>query len=98
MAGTLGPTQSQPEQAATLGLAWLGTPRWSCPSPCMPVGLLWYVKVGGLTVCLLNLANKRHPAKPLATLLPLLPLSYWGGAHGRQWGRGEAGSRYLGSG
>lgn len=31
----------------------------------MPVGLLWYVKVGGLTVCLLNLANKRHPAKPL---------------------------------
>lgn len=53
----------------------------------MPVGLLWYVKVGGLTVCLLNLANKRHPAKPLATLLPLLPLSYWGGTHGRQWGR-----------
>lgn len=64
----------------------LGTPWWSCPSPCMPVGLLWCVKVGGLTVCLLNLANKHHPAKPLATLLPLLPLSYWGGAPGRQWG------------
>lgn len=55
----------------------------------MPVGLLWYVKVGGLTVCLLNLANKRHPAKPLATLLPLLPLSYWGGAYGRHWGGGR---------
>lgn len=52
----------------------------------MPVGLLWYVKVGGLTVCLLNLANKRHPAKPLATLLPLLPLSYQGRVPGRQWG------------
>lgn len=56
----------------------------------MPVGLLWYVKVGGLTVCLLNLANKRHPAKPLATLLPLLPLS-----HGRQWGRGEADAQCI---
>lgn len=61
----------------------------------MPVGLLWYVKVGGLTVCLLNLANKRHPAKPLVTLLPLLPLSYWGGAYGRQWGRDEAVGRTI---
>lgn len=61
----------------------------------MPVGLLWYVKVGGLTVCLLNLANKRHPAKPLATLLPLLPLSSWGGAYGRQCGRDEAVGRSV---
>lgn len=64
----------------------------------MPVGLLWYVKVGGLTVCLLNLANKRHPAKPLATLLPFLPLSYWGGAYGRQCGREEAMGAVPGSG
>lgn len=57
----------------------------------MPVGLLWCMKVGRLTVCLLNLANKCHPAKasghPLAFCFLCLtgegPLE--GSGEGRGW-------------
>lgn len=82
--GTLNQTAPQPGQAATPVLALARHLWWSCPSPCMPMGLLWYVKVGGQTVCLLNLANKCHPAKPPAALLPLLGRN-WGGTPRRQW-------------